>query len=1144
MAAPVFNTTAYNVDENVFGTGSTTVQVDVSDADLDTLVYSISGSAADNGKFTIDPVTGILTFNVSPDFENPADAGANGTYDVEISVFDGTTTVTQVITIAVADVLPAVIDGTSGDDILDNDDGTTVEGDTLNGLAGNDTLDGGLGADTMVGGDGNDIYIVDNIGDTADETGTDGTDEVRSSVSFTIAAGIENLVLTGSDGIDGTGNSGDNTITGNSGDNVLDGGLGSDTMTGNDGSDTYMVNLLGDVVDETGEFGSDTVISSIDFTIGSSIENLTLAGSAINGTGNGSNNDITGNAEDNELTGLGGRDDLDGRGGADHMIGGSGNDTYVVDNAGDDVDEGGGSGTDKVFSSIDYTLEGDIENLTLTGTAINGTGNSLDNVLAGNAEANVLSGLGGADTLNGGVGDDHMIGGDGNDTYVVDSLLDITDETGTTGTDTVQTAINYTLNAVIENLTLTGSNAGTGNALDNTITGSSLANTLNGGNGIDTLAGGDGDDTYVVDSTTDIITEGSGGSSGSDLITTSVTLSTLAANVERLTLLGTAALNATGNGLDNIITGNSAANLIDGGTGADSMIGGNGADTYTVDNVGDTITEGTGVSSGVDIVNSSVSYTLSGNVEKLNLLGTASSGTGNATGNTITGNSSINMLSGMDGSDTLDGGTGADVLIGGTGSDTYIVDNTGDTITEGTDVGLDTAKSSVTYTLSGNVENLTLTGAAAIDGTGNGGRNTLMGNGAINTLTGGNGIDNLTGGLGADILIGGNGNDTYNIDATDTITEASGSTAGVDLVRAGFTYSIAALANLENIELTGVGNFNATGNAGNNILTGNTGTNVLTGGGGDDTFVINKTTDSVVELSGEGNDTVIATGIAGTTFTMANFVETMNLGGIVATNATGNDLDNAINGNAVANTLNGGNGNDVLFGDAGNDTLTGGEGDDTLDGGFGVDTMTGGNGGDTYNINEATDSVVEGSGGTTGTDTIVSTLANYTLIANVENLTMGGANAINGTGNSVANVITGNKGINALNGAGGADTINGGGGADNINGGADADTLNGGNGIDRFLFSTAAEANGDSITNVTDGEIFNLSAIDWDTVTAGDQSFTVDADDVFVAGEMDLVVSGSTVTVNLYTDNVAGADSSFTITVALGTEATELTFIL
>jgi Ca2+-binding RTX toxin-like protein len=1072
MASPVFNTTAYNVDENVFGTGSTTVQVDVTDADLDTLVYSITGAAADNGMFTIDPSTGLLTFNVSPDFENPGDSGADGTYEVEISVFDGTNTTVQTITITVNDVAPAIIDGTSGDDDLGVDDGTTVEGDTLNGLGGNDILDGGLG------------------------------------------------------------------------DDILDGGTGLDHMIGGEGGDTYYVDDAGDDVDETGESGSDTVISSIDYILGSSLENLTLSGAALNGTGNSSNNVITGNGEDNELSGLGGRDDLDGGDGADHMIGGNGNDTYVVDNAGDDVDEAGTTGNDTVYAEIDYALVSDVENLALIGTAINGTGNSLDNAIDGNDEDNVLSGLGGADTIDGGEGADHMIGGNGDDTYIVDNLLDDTDETGTTGTDTVETAIDYTLNAVIENLRLTGNNSGTGNALNNTITGGSGANTLNGGLGIDTLVGGNGDDTYVVDSTTDIITEGSGSSSGNDLITTSVTLASLAANVERLTLLGTAALNATGNSLDNTITGNSGANAIDGGTGADSMIGGNGADTYAVDNAGDTITEGTGVSSGVDTVNASVSYTLSANIEKLNLLGSVASGTGNAIGNTITGNAAVNTLSGLDGNDILDGGTGADVLIGGNGSDEYIVDNTGDTVTEGTDVGLDTVKASVSYTLSDNVENLTLTGNTAINGTGNSGANNLTGNSAINTLNGGNGKDILNGGLGADILIGGNGNDTYNIDASDTITEDSGTNSGTDLVRAGFTYSIAAVANLENIELTGIGNINATGNAGNNILTGNTGTNILTGGDGDDTYTVNKTADSVVELSGEGYDTVIATGSAGTTFTMANFVEAMDLGGIVAINATGNTLDNAISGNAVANTLNGGDGNDVLTGESGDDTLVGGEGNDELNGGFGVDTMTGGNGNDTYYIDEATDSVTEGSGGTTGTDTIISTLTNYTLINNVENLTLGGASAINGTGNGADNTIAGNKAKNILNGAGGNDTISGAGGSDTINGGAGTDTMNGGGGIDKFVFSTASDANGDSITNFVSGETVDLSAIDWDTVTGGDQSFTVDADDVFEAGEIDFVVSGSTLTVNMYLDNTAGVDSSFTVTLASGVELADVIFLL
>ena len=135
------------------------------------------------------------------------------------------------------------------------------------------------------------------------------------------------------------------------------------------------------------------------------------------------------------------------------------------------------------------------ENLTLTGaTAINGTGNTLDNVLLGNSVNNTLTGGAGNDTLTGGVGNDTMIGGTGNDTYVVDVAGDVVMENVNEGTDTVQGSLTYTLGANVENLTLTGTAAinGTGNTLNNTLTGNSAANML---------IGGAGDDTYVFSRT-------------------------------------------------------------------------------------------------------------------------------------------------------------------------------------------------------------------------------------------------------------------------------------------------------------------------------------------------------------------------------------------------------------------------------------------------------------------------------------------------------------------------------------------------------------------------------------------------------------------------------------------------------------------
>jgi hypothetical protein len=205
---------------------------------------------------------------------------------------------------------------------------------------------------------------------------------------------------------------------------------------------------------------------------------------------------------------------------------------------------------------------------------------------------------------------------------------------------------------------------------------------------------------------------------------------------------------------------------------------------------------------------------------------------------TYTGTTGYDWVQSGSGNDSLNGGVGADTLIGGAGNDTYVVDNSGDFVVENAGGGTDTIQSFLTYSLVGlaNVENLTLTGSAA-NGTGNSGNNVLTGNGVNNVLSGGDGNDTLNGLAGIDTLIGGKGNDIYVVDTiTDVITENAGQ--GTDTIQSSvtFTLAVAALANIENLTLTGASAINGTGNSGNNVLTGNSGNNTLTGGGGSDTF--------------------------------------------------------------------------------------------------------------------------------------------------------------------------------------------------------------------------------------------------------------------------------------------------------------------
>ena len=416
--------------------------------------------------------------------------------------------------------LDETLTGATGNDTLSGGDGN----DTLIGLAGNDTLDGGNGNDTLRGGAGNDTLIGGTGTDTADYSDATGAVTVDLSVSTAqvtggagtdTLSGIENLIGSNFNDVL-TGDAFANLISGGVGNDTINGGAGLDTMVGGVGDDTYYVGETGDVVTELSGEGTDTIIASVNYTLSDNVENLTLVDAGRKGTGNDLANIITGNGLNNVLSGGGGtdtlfggggNDTLDGGTGADAMTGGIGDDTYYVDNAGDTVTELSGEGTDTVIASVNYTLGVNVENLTLVDAGRKGTGNDMDNVITGNGLNNVLSGAGGNDTLDGGTGADSLAGGTGNDTYIVDNAGDVVTELSGEGTDTVNSSVDYTLTANVENLVLTtGAKVGTGNELANVITGNSGANTLYGGGGDDilnglagndTLFGGSGADTFV-----------------------------------------------------------------------------------------------------------------------------------------------------------------------------------------------------------------------------------------------------------------------------------------------------------------------------------------------------------------------------------------------------------------------------------------------------------------------------------------------------------------------------------------------------------------------------------------------------------------------------------------------------------------------
>ena len=750
----------------------------------------------------------------------------------------------------------------------------------------------------MFGGLGNDTYVVDNAGDVVTENANEGIDTVQAAVTYTLAANVENLTLTGAGGINGTGNALDNVLTGNGGANVLTGLAGNDTLNGGVGADTL-----------DGGTGTDTA------SYAASSSGVTVSLAAGTASGGDAQGDTLISIEN--LTGSGLNDTLEGDGANNVLNGGAGTDTVSYEHAGAAVtvslaitaaQNTGGAGTD--------TLSW-FENL---------TGSAFNDVLTGSTAANVLMGLAGDDTLNGGAGADTMSGGLGNDTYVVDNAGDVVTENANEGTDTVQAAVTYTLAANVENLTLTGTSSinGTGNALDNVIVGNSGNNVLAGLGGADTLDGGTGTDTasYAASSSGVTVSLATGAGGGGDAQGDTLI------NIENL----------TGSGLNDTLEGDGANNVLNGGAGTDTVSYEHAGAAVTV-SLAITAAQNTG-GAGTDTLSSFE-----------NLMGSAFN-------DVLTGSTAANVLMGLAGDDTLNGGAGADTMSGGLGNDTYVVDNAGDVVTENANEGTDTVQAAVTYTLAANVENLTLTGTSSINGTGNALDNVIVGNSGNNVLAGLGGADTLDGGTGTDTAsyaasssgvtvslatgAGGGGdaqgdtlinienltgsglNDTLEGNGANNVLNGG---AGIDTV----SYEHAAAAVTVSLAITAAQNTvgagtdtlslfeNLTGSAFNDVLTGSTAANVLMGLAGNDTLVGGSGADLLT--GGLGADrfvfSALADSVPGTPDLITDFVhgtDIIDFSGIDAnTSSSGNQAFafGGQNANVVANSVtwfeNGGN---------------------------------------------------------------------------------------------------------------------------------------------------------------------------------------------------------------------------------------------
>jgi len=902
-----------------------------------------------------------------------------------------------------------------GDDLNANVPGASHGSDFMDGGAGNDIMLGGGNVDTLFGGSGND-YL----------RGDDAVDRVAASFH-------DDDYLYGEDGND--------TLDGDGGNDTLEGGTGNDLLRGGAGDDVYVYDV-GDGRDTIDDADGENTLALADGISESSVS-LVRVDSDLYAVLNQDpqqmvrvvghfgakpiaaiefGNGTVWDASDISALAIGGE--------ANAITGSSGDDVHVVDNSGDTITEGPGSGIDTVQSSVSWELGDNLENLTLTGfMAISGTGNGLNNIIKGNDADNFLRGGTGVDTIEGGGGNDtlygrtaadalsdgvadHLAGGEGDDAYYVDGDDEVVELAGE-GEDTIYASLTYTLPDNVENLTSLNNYTLTfltGNAQDNVLTGGLFGNgnVFDGGAGADTMISPAGGGTFYVDNVDDVIVSGTGFNTGSTA--TAIVYSTidwtLGANLTNLTLTG-AAKSGTGNDRANDVLGNTQDNVLHGNAGSDTLIGYSGDDTLYGD-------DGNDVLAGVE---------------------------------------GDDKLYGGSGDDTLNAGLGSDQVDGGAGDDTINVsDATGITtlvFSEGHDTLVDTdAQGAVLLMMDEGV------GIADLDVTRDGKALTIA-VGANDSLTVSDFFDGAsssqaTSRLGHVALSNGTRLDSTALVALMTSTSTA-PTMGSDVLQG--------TASADTI-VAQAGDDVVAGLAGNDDLSGGTGSDALSGGTGDDTYRFNTGDghDTISETSGT-DKIVLGTGItpetvavhsskfdliieigASDSITVRNFylgsdyrVESLQFAGGTTWDAAAlAERGRSITGTAGDDYLSGTVLDDLMHGLAGSDTLLGNGGNDRLDGGTGADGMLGGAGDDTYVVDNIGDDVQETL--YDGVDTVESSIS-YSVPYGVENLVLTGTGAINGSAGAGNNRITGNQAANVLTG------------------GEDQDILIGGEGSDIYRFS-------------------------------------------------------------------------------------------